>query len=156
MREIKFRAWIPDEELMIELPCTDGNHISEITETGIIVTRFNDYIVKESGGNIVETEGYEPCESNIMQFTGLHDKNGKGVYEGDIVEDVFFNRIMLVEWWMNSFCFKAITETNFIRACEMWQWYNYEGVYNLNKGQFEIIGNKYHNQELLQKTEVNK
>jgi uncharacterized phage protein (TIGR01671 family) len=56
MREIKFRAWIPHEHRM-----TYG----DITDYGII--------------DIGKSEG------TLMQFTGLLDKNGKEIYEGDIL-----------------------------------------------------------------------
>jgi hypothetical protein len=63
MREIKFRAW--DGEKMILLHLDDW-------------TFYNG----------------ELCHRNaplfpIMQYTGLKDKNGKEIYEGDIIEGYF-------------------------------------------------------------------
>ena len=59
MREIKFRAW-KDGEMMYQ-PL--GTHYG--------LYRFI---------------GFIPEESPLMQYTGLKDKNGKEIYEGDILE----------------------------------------------------------------------
>ena len=65
MREIKFRAWSDRANLM-----------------------FYD-IVGAVGENPIQPDGtgyYHSLEAmEIMQYTGLHDKNGKEIYEGDIV-----------------------------------------------------------------------
>lgn len=66
MREIKFRAWHPEEKKMWIDVGTDG-----------------------CGGVILDTEnmGLKPLkgESILMQYTGLKDKNDKEIYEGDIL-----------------------------------------------------------------------
>lgn len=63
MRQIKFRAWDEDNKIMI------------IWEK--IKRCFTHQGFGVSDGNIVYYK-------NIMQFTGLKDKNGKEIYEGDI------------------------------------------------------------------------
>lgn len=62
-REIKFRAWIGNE--MVYWGFVDGGFISPPASLGTGQNAFN---VPQ------------------MQFTGLHDKNGNEIYEGDLIE----------------------------------------------------------------------
>lgn len=91
-------------------------------------------------------------DSDLMQYTGLKDKNGKEIYEGDIVEvDVNKKRFQIM--WNN---FSWITRSNNVKQIEMWKdWketlYFAEHIHFLKKANayFEIIGNIYENPELL-------
>lgn len=63
MREIKFRQWISRYERM----------------------HYDIGIVKE--GHWAGPPNVTFSENPLMQFTGLKDKNGKEIYEGDILQD---------------------------------------------------------------------
>lgn len=67
MREIKFRAWDKINK--------EWNNTFLFDKDGKIFASGRDY---EDGINTFNLE--------LMQFTGLLDKNGKEIYEGDIVE----------------------------------------------------------------------
>jgi uncharacterized phage protein (TIGR01671 family) len=129
MRQIKFRAW------------DDG-----------VMYHTNDYANENNYGEydhlyffFQQIRGDAP----LMQFTGLTDKNGKEIYEGDIVED-FFGRIMQVQWWNYRLCWVAITETNFHHA-DLFDWvdYDYEKEEKRSTARVEVIGNIYENPDLL-------
>lgn len=71
MREIKFRAWDKIE-----------NCIAPIEEIHF-GTKWVAIPVNDEDGGHLEQRKFDDIE--IMQYTGLKDKNGKEIYEGDIL-----------------------------------------------------------------------
>ena len=71
----------------------------------------------------------------LMQSTGLKDKNGKLIYEGDIVKDINIpSYFYIVVWFKGGFYLKSTISNSFL-------------VFDTT--QQEVIGNIYENKELL-------
>lgn len=75
------------------------------------------------------------AEVKLMQFTGLLDKNGKEIYEGDILKSNF-GRVGPVVWYRRGFFIQAESLPNGVTDFLVWE-------------QSEVIGNIYENPELL-------
>ena len=120
MREIKFRAWDKDRECF--LPVIVGN--TDIKDDNWICPLTFCEVNGEKNWYHNET-----CE--IMQYTGLHDKNDKEIYEGDILK---------YEW-------DGKTKIDYIVFSGGMFTYSKCVRWSLNKD--EIIGNIDENPELL-------
>ena len=125
MRTIKFRAWITEAKQMIE-----HNYID-----------FNDFLHKtDLLGNI--NHSYCGDVFILMQFTGLYDKNGKEIYEGDIVS---YKR-NVGNWTGKSLT--TIHEIIFTEEINAFVMKDNSGYIKLRKHwgyEYEVIGNIYEN-----------
>ena len=125
MRELKFRAWDKDSQKMcvvgqIQWLGEDIDHVLRDRSRGWT----NDYI-----------SNYE-----LMQYTGLKDKNGKEIYEGDIGETYSSG---FMRWGRSPKGVVIYENGKFtIRECE---W----GMNGTPWGAVTIIGNIYENPELI-------
>jgi len=133
-RTIKFRSWNIEENIMHDLAFPSWNGSHEVWEDNKPQSK-----VQYLSNNGPEEQGI------LMQYTGLKDKNGVEIYEGDIVEGSYFEPNPLTEIkYTGSIVFE---DASFI--CKS------EGLIDryigdrLFKG-LEVIGNVHQNKELLQ------
>lgn len=85
----------------------------------------------------------------LMQCTGLKDKNGKLIYEGDILGGIYNGYI---EYCDECKCFQLKVKDYGCLACEGdLHWY--ELVEAEEQNELEVIGNIYENKELLESEE---
>lgn len=92
---------------------------------------------------------YQVVPESVGEYIGLNDLNGVKIFEGDILKDDH-DRILLVAHHRCGFCFKAITKTNFVWACDILQWFEYVKWFEYVTQYPKIIGNATDNPELLE------
>ncbi len=124
MKEIKFRAW---DKVLWKMVYTD------FWDRNWYRTPTND----EHGCHTMYDKQSIKYECEVMQYTGLKDKNGKEIYEGDIIR--LHEGINVAIGWNNETCaFCALPNGKGIPSDHL-----YAGEYT------EVIGNIYENPELL-------
>ncbi|WP_236809606.1 YopX family protein [Bacillus glycinifermentans] len=143
MREIKFRAWNAPLKKM------DYSPLNAVGFDG-----------KVYYGNADITGFFE----NIMQYTGLKDKNGREIYEGDIIHCVhwFFDGNEIEEHFTASVGFRdgSFTLENInsryysdYTAEENGKGICWIGDINYCEEDYEVIGDVYRNPDLLEAAE---
>lgn len=136
MRKIKFRVWLPQMLAMVY-------------DEDIYTEKFKELENKSNDNYPFESDEYYPWHSiytwiNLknkyeymipLQYTGVNDKNGKEIYEGDIV-NYFRDGLATVKFQSGCFIIdgKSDRDTFFDLA-----------------GEIEVVGNIYENPELLNK-----
>lgn len=139
-REIKFRAWDTEEQAMIY--DSDGEaYFRFLNGKPIIkylITRW-----KEGGGEVYEIDEWQDIEAIVMQYTGLKDKNGKEIYEGDVLKlpaaalkDVFTYQFVEYRSQVASYVRRTQDKSGFSRL-------------EVRIEEAEIVGNIYQNPSLL-------
>jgi hypothetical protein len=163
MREIKFRAFIDDcevedengKEYKFSFYLKDVAVYSNLSFIGISADDFSrqtsnmnipEDLLDRFQGDFINDHCYEDewlnidCFKALEQYTGLKDKNGKAIYEGDIVEikDEEISDIAPVVWsadWaafqIDDNTFHGISPKHCSRNCE-------------------VLGNIHENPELLE------
>ena len=124
MREIKFRAWHKEKKIMGEVLGIDILHKEIFFSNGDVdCCGFADLIYIE-----------------LMQYTGLKDKNNKEIYEGDIVKLRANHGIGVVKYYDEWGAFVV----EYIKPRPL-------AVLGMNyyKEDIEVLGNIYKNPELL-------
>ncbi|AYA77390.1 hypothetical protein DOE78_19110 [Bacillus sp. Y1] len=136
MRNMKFRAWDKTGNFMI------------YPETDLLATHYNDRGFEPDGMEVemtleghayisahfqYESPAFLDNELTLLQFTGLTDKNGVEIYEGDIVQHGIFRRKIIFQ--LCGFWLERSNGSKMPLWCE--------------PKEVEVIGNIYENPELL-------
>lgn len=125
MRPIEFRGWSKDLKGVVY-----GYYLIDVDEHIIVCKNKGVY--------------HEVDPESVGQYTGLKDKNGKRIFEGDIVKgDEYYNGDSLYKWYPSQIKYDDggyyidCVNAPELDSCE---------VHNCN---IEIIGTIYENKELL-------
>lgn len=124
MRPIKYRCFNKKTKEI-----TENIWSINLCHNGVVIWKES---YEEDGSSTIQYEtlfGYKD-EFELMQFTGLHDKNRKEIYEGDIIKPKYGNEVYTINDLLHF-------------------GFNYY-EYFMSEENIEILGNIHENPELLE------
>lgn len=119
-REIKFRAWDKENKKMMKVSSLSLEN--------------KEIAVKENG----TYHFFRMQNLELMQYTGVKDKNGKEIYEGDVV---VLNNIEI-----DNMCIVRYEHSNY----RLEGWSLREDLSNVEAKFLEVVGNIYESKNLLE------
>jgi uncharacterized phage protein (TIGR01671 family) len=157
MEKVKFRAWDPGLKKMFfdgfaiipTSPDWSGIFIRGIKDDKL-QRLINDYYkdigdVLEGDYDLIDWTEYTQLE--LMQFTGLTDKNGVEIYSGDVIKRIDTGGTQLVIWrkdcWLARAVYDSWLKRNVIKEekdCSL---------YFMTTYKIEVIGNIHQDKHLL-------
>lgn len=155
MRTIKFRGKRCDNSEWVcgyYVGCTETWKGGHFHKSWIITS------ARSNGGFFALQGRYPVQDQTIGQFTGMHDKNGKEIYEGDIIKYTRYNfkseylkeekieEIYVVFWNESKHAFYCHTEFENGGGSSGFLVFEDERA---EKNEIEIVGNIHDNPELL-------
>lgn len=120
MKDIKFRAWVIKDKKMDYQPVAFDEWTSECQPLNPVIDSIQN--------------SKEPFNQILMQYTGLKDKNGTPIYEGDLVLANHYTKPFEIRFMCGCF----VLYGSFCDTCE-----------HIPEKKCEVIGNIYENPELL-------
>ena len=123
MREILFRGYSTAERMWVY------GDLSHTTDKTVHISNENCFI------------GVKP--ETVGQYTGLTDKNGKKIFEGDIIDTP--DRLIKVVWLKGN----AQFDLEFVRYAHNNIIINFKGIEMRDLYSYEVIGNIHDNPELM-------
>lgn len=158
MREIKFRAWDKvKKEMLIKFDDYDADLC--ISMNGVVLTKtdngacgdpeccgeYREYMTDDNNNKFI-----------VMQYTGLKDKNGKEIYEGDIIQtNNIEGKTLFIITFEDNYCGSF---GSFV-ARHIKSFKNNGSISSIHCEATEcgkIVGNIYENPELLEETNDDK
>lgn len=130
-RKIKFRAWDKNKKAMILDIQKAYDGLINNREYGWI-SCFDDFLDSD--------------KFKVMQYTGLIDKNGIEVYDGDIV--YLYDEKCIISWHLGGWILNKVNKSDYDRLLNGYLAKRKNGQYYSDC--IEVIGNVYENKELLE------
>lgn len=134
MRGFKYRVWDKDDKKMYKLVAFSESIYGECEQTHALICGF------EEDPSMPKTNVRISYNFKLMQSTGLKDKNGIEMYEGDIIKNTYCNDVVIeyIQWNESDARFRI---TNYNGGFDFLYDFACEDGY-------EIIGNIFENKDL--------